>query len=56
MPEIGDKIYIIHMVGEPEFNNKEGIVTYITHNPMLIIGTWGNKPLLLGHDNFKIIK
>ena len=55
MPKIGDNIHIIEMIGEPDYNNKEGIVTYIFHSPLLIIGTWGNKPLLLGHDKFEII-
>jgi len=55
MPKIGDNIYIIEMIGEPDYNNKEGIVAYIFHSPLLIIGTWGNKPLLLGHDKFVII-
>jgi hypothetical protein len=50
--QIGDKIHIIEMIGEPEYANIEGIVEYIWDN--MILGTWGNKPLVYT-DNFIII-
>jgi len=51
--QIGDKIHIIEMNGEPEYANIEGIVEYIWDN--MIIGTWGNKPLVYT-DNFIIMR
>ena len=51
--QVGDKIHIIEMIGEPQFTNTEGIVEYIFDN--MILGTWGNKPLVYT-DNFIIIK
>jgi len=51
--QVGDKIHIIEMIGEPEFNNTEGIVKYIFDN--MVLGTWGNKPLVYT-DNFLIIE
>ena len=51
--QIGDKIHIIEMIGEPDYTNTEGIVKYIWGN--MIFGTWGNKPLVYT-DNFIIIK
>lgn len=50
--QIGDKIHIIEMIGEPEYANTKGIVEYIWGN--MILGTWGNKPLVYT-DNFIII-
>ena len=50
--QIGDKIHIIEMIGEPEYANTKGIVEYIWDN--MILGTWGNKPLVYT-DNFIII-
>ena len=46
--QIGDKIHIIEMIGEPEYANTEGIIKYIWGN--MIIGTWGNKPLVYTDD------
>lgn len=51
--QVGDKIHIIEMIGEPEYANTEGIVKYIWGN--MILGTWGNKPLVYT-DNFIVIK
>lgn len=50
--QVGDKIHIIEMIGEPEYANTEGIVEYIWDS--MILGTWGNKPLVYT-DNFIII-
>ena len=50
--QIGDKIHIIEMIGEPEYANTEGVVKYIWGS--MILGTWGNKPLVYT-DNFVII-
>jgi hypothetical protein len=37
---IGDKIKIIHMEGEPQYTDREGVVTHIDDAGQ-IHGTWG---------------
>ena len=51
--QIGDKIHIIEMIGEPEYTNTEGVVKYIWGS--MIVGTWGNKPLVYT-DRFEILE
>ena len=38
--KIGDTIKIIHMEGEPQYTNREGVVTHIDDAGQ-IHGTWG---------------
>lgn len=51
----GDKIRIIQMAGEPQYSNKEGVVTNIDSIGR-IRGTWGECALILGIDQFIIIE
>ena len=37
---IGDRIKIIHMEGEPQYKDREGVVTHI-NDAGQIHGTWG---------------
>ena len=53
--KVNDKIKIINMVGEPNYNGKEGIITSIDDVNQLH-GTWGGCALIPDLDNFIIIK
>ena len=53
--KIGDKIKIINMVGEPQYTNKEGIITHIDDAGQLH-GTWGGCAIIPKIDTFIIIK
>ena len=55
MANIGDRIRIIEMDGEPLYSNKEGIVEYIDSIGQ-IHGTWGGCALVPGVDSFEIVK
>lgn len=57
MPEIGDKIRIIYMAGEPHYSGKEGIVKSITEDEKVhyIHGTWGGCALIPESDWWEII-
>ena len=52
--KVGDKIRIIHMKGESNYDGKEGIVTLIDDIGQ-IHGTWGGCALNLNIDHFIII-
>ena len=52
---IGDKIKIIHMEGEPQYTNREGVVTHIDDAGQ-IHGTWGGCAVILEHDTYVIIE
>ena len=52
---IGDKIKIIRMNGEPQYTGKEGIVERIDDAGQ-IHGSWGGCALIPECDTFKIIK
>ena len=51
---IGDKIRIVNMVDEPQYTNKEGIVTHIDDTGQLH-GTWGGCALIPEVDDFIVI-
>ena len=53
--EIGDKIRIIKMNGEPQYTGREGIVEYIDDFGQ-IHGTWGSCALIVDEDNWEIIE
>lgn len=53
--KVNDKIKIINMVGEPNYNGIEGIITSIDDANQLH-GTWGGCALIPDLDNFIIIK
>ncbi len=51
---IGDKIKIIHMGGEPQYKDREGVVTHID-NAGQIHGTWGGCAIIPEVDEFIIL-
>lgn len=51
---IRDKIKIIHMEGEPQYTNREGIVTYIDDAGQ-IHGTWGGCAIISKIDTYIIL-
>ena len=53
-PEVGDAIHIYHMFGFSEYNDTEGVVTYIDDIGQ-IYGTWGDFALVPG-DDYEIIE
>ena len=54
MVKIGDKIKIINMKGEPQYDGKEGIVLFIDDIGK-IHGTWGSCALMPGEDIYELI-
>lgn len=52
--QIGDKIEIIEMNGEPQYTGKEGIVSRIDDMGQ-IHGSWGGCALIPECDIFKVI-
>ena len=52
--KIGDRIRIIEMYGESQYNGKEGIVTHIDDLGQ-IHGTWGGCALIPDCDRWKDI-
>lgn len=55
MIEIGDRIIINYMEGEPNYCGKEGVVTRIDSMGHLH-GTWGGLAVLPDEDDFTVIK
>ena len=51
---IGSKVRIINMVDEPQYTNKEGIVTHIDDTGQLH-GTWGGCALIPEVDDFEVL-
>ena len=49
--KIGDTIKIIKMEGEPQYTNREGVVTHIDDAGQ-IHGTWGGCALISEVDSF----
>ena len=47
------KVHIIEMAGEPQYNGREGYVTYIDGMGQ-IHGTWGGLALQPNRDRFEI--
>ena len=52
---VGDKIKIIKMVGEPQYTNREGLVTHIDDAGQ-IHGTWGGCAVIPEIDSYIILK
>lgn len=48
-PKVGDKVHIVFMKGEPEYNGREGKVTCVDDIGQLH-GTWGGLALIPGTD------
>ena len=55
MIEVGDKIIINYMEGEPNYWGREGIVTRIDSMGHLH-GTWGGLAVLPNEDDYTLIK
>ena len=53
--KVGDKIKIIKMQGEEQYNGKEGVVTSID-DARQIHGTWGGCAIVPDFDLFEIIE
>ena len=53
--QIGDRIKIIEMIGEPQYTGKEGIVSHIDDAGQ-IFGSWGGCALIPECDRFKVIR
>lgn len=51
MIKVGDKIKIIQMEGEPDYDGKEGVVEFIDGIGQ-IHGSWGGCALIPGVDRF----
>lgn len=52
--KVGDKIRILYMDGEPEYDGKKGTVTHIDDAGQ-IHGTWGGCALIPGVDEYEVI-
>lgn len=55
MIEVGDKIIINYMEGEPNYWGREGIVTRIDSMGHLH-GTWGGLAVIPNEDDYTLIK
>ena len=55
MVEVGTKIRIIYMDGEPHYAGREGTVIYIDSIGQLH-GTWGGLAVVPGIDEIEVIK
>ena len=53
--KIGDTIKILHMVDEPEYKGRSGVVEDIDSLGTLH-GTWGGLGVIVTADKFEIIK
>ena len=53
--KIGDTIKTIKMDGEPQYTNREGVVTHIDDAGQ-IHGTWGGCAIILEKDTYIIIE
>ena len=52
--EIGDKIKIVKMLNEPDYDGKTGVVDHIDDAGQ-IHGSWGGCALIPGVDEFEVI-
>ena len=55
MYKVGDKIKIITMIDEPEYEGKEGIIEFIDDIGQLH-GTWGGCAIIPEIDDFIVIR
>ena len=53
--KVGDRIRIVHMAGESNYDGKEGIVTSIDDLGQ-IHGTWCGCALIINVDNFFVVQ
>lgn len=52
--KVGDKVKILYMDGEPEYDGRKGTVTHIDDAGQ-IHGTWGGCALIPGVDEYEVI-
>lgn len=55
MAKVGDKIKILYMKGEPDYEDREGVITHIDSIGQLH-GTWGSLAVIPYTDKYTIIK
>ena len=55
MIEVGTKIRIVYMEGEPHYTGREGTVTFVDSIGQLH-GTWGGLAVVPGTDEVEIIE
>ena len=53
--KVGDHIKILNMEGEPQYKDREGVITHID-NAGQIHGTWGGCALIPEIDTYIILK
>lgn len=53
--KVGDRIHIIHMFMELDYDDVEGVVEYIDDEGQLH-GTWGGLAVIPEVDTFEVIK
>ena len=59
MCEVGTKIRIINMQGEPQYAGKEGVISHIGIDPWgdtYYSGTWGGCSVYPGTDTIEVIQ
>jgi len=59
MYNVGDKIKILNMKGEPQYEGKEGIIERISKDPygeLVLYGTWGGLAVYPFADTLEIIE
>lgn len=54
MPKVGDKIRILYMSGEPQYEGRTGIVRSIDDIGQ-IHGSWGGCAIIPGEDAYEVI-
>ncbi len=54
MAKVGDKIKILQMQGEPQYEGKEGVIQYIDALGQLH-GTWGGCAVIPETDKYEVI-
>ena len=54
MPKVGDKIRILYMSGEPQYEGRTGIVRSIDDIGQ-IHGSWGGCAIIPGEDTYEVI-
>ena len=53
--KVGDRIKILNMEGEPQYKDREGMITHIDDAGQ-IHGTWGGCALIPEIDTFTVLK
>lgn len=59
MYNVGDKIKILNMRGEPQYAGKEGVIERISKDPygyLVLYGTWGGLAAYPSEDTIEILE